>query len=99
PFRPSSIMRLTAFTPPPPTPTTLMSARLLLGVVIRGASTFRSWNFWSVNEEIDALFPSLTRPLYFSCSFRRVSLPSSFGLELLTCGYARPLAYGDIRVG
>ena len=27
PFRPSSIMRLTALTPPPPTPTTLMTAR------------------------------------------------------------------------
>ena len=27
PFRPSSIMRLTALTPPPPTPTTLITAR------------------------------------------------------------------------
>jgi hypothetical protein len=27
PFRPASIMRLTAFTPPPPTPTTLITAR------------------------------------------------------------------------
>ena len=27
PFRPASIMRLTAFTPPPPMPTTLMTAR------------------------------------------------------------------------
>jgi hypothetical protein len=27
PFKPASIMRLTAFTPPPPIPTTLMTAR------------------------------------------------------------------------